>query len=135
MSRWGRRKPANCTTLQETYNNVITGNTILNTREYGMKMGDCVFGACRPIRDSRITGNSIESNTGVLVHYNNKNEPGRSTVCDASTMDRKFFFDKPGDADGGVNTGIIFDGNTYSPAGDASLGKGFDLDQNAILRE
>ena len=133
MSRWGRRQPTNCTTLPPTHDNVITQNTILNTSEYGMRIGDEDFGARRPIEDSQITQNYIESNSGVLLHFNTQNLSGRTSVCDSSTVSKGSLFDQPGDADGGVNTGIVFDGNTFAPSGAAVVGSAFALDQNAVL--
>lgn len=134
MFRWGRRQPGNCTILSRVNNNLITSNTILNTADYGMRIGDCDFGACRPITNSRIANNFISSNTGVLVHFNTNNEPGRSSVCDSSTVSRSSLFDQPGDADGGINTGIVFESNTYVANGSASYGSGFNLDSNAQIQ-
>jgi len=135
MSRWGRRKPGNCTLIAPTRDNLIVDNTILQTEIYGMRIGDCDFGACRPVTDSLFSNNYIQSSSGTLVHFNTKNEAGRTSICDSDTISKPHLYDRPGDADGGLNTGIIFDNNTYSPSGNAILGKGFDLDQNATLRE
>lgn len=134
MFRWGRRQPDNCTFLPETHSNLIADNTILDTAEYGMRIGDCDFGACRPITNSRIVNNTISSSTGVLIHFNTDNEPGRSSVCDSRTTNRTSFHDQPGDADGGINSGIVFDSNIYTASGSANHGSGFSLDSNAIVR-
>jgi len=125
MPRWGRRQPDNCTTLPPTHDNLIAGNTILNTAEYGMRIGDCDYGACRPVTNSRIMNNRIQSDSGVLVHYNERREPGRKNACRN---------DKSKDAAGGANTGNTFSGNVFAPKGSASNGSARKLDKKAKVK-
>ncbi len=133
MPRWGRRQPANCTTLPSTHDNLILQNTVLDTSEYGLRIGDCDYGACRPITDSLISDNYIKSNSGVLAHYNTADEPGRATACNASTISKSYLYDNAGDADGGRNTRNEFTGNVFSKSGSASYGSAFTLDINATV--
>jgi len=125
LSRWGRRQPSNCTTLPITANNEILGNTVINTSQFGLRIGDCSFGACRPITDSLIANNRIESSVGRLLHFNTRNEPERTDLCSGESQG------SPGN-DGGRNTGIVFDGNMFYPRGSASTGSAFGLDMNSI---
>jgi len=133
MSRWGRRKPSSCTTLPATRDNLITQNTILNTVKYGLRIGDCDYGACRPITDSLISDNYIKSSSGVLAHFNNSNESGRTEVCNSGTTSKSSKYDKPGDADGGKNSRIDFTANTFSTSGTASNGSAYDVDTDSTV--
>jgi len=123
MPRWGRRQPDNCTTLPATHDNLITGNVILDTSDYGMRIGDCDYGACRPVKDSYIADNYLQSDSGILIHFNTKNEPGRTSACSQ---------DRSGDADGGSNTNVTFNSNSYF--GSASRGSAFQLDDQASVQ-
>jgi len=69
----------------------------------------------------------------VLAHFNTSDEPGRTTVCDSTTISKSYLFDKPGDTIGGANFGIDFAANVFSRAGTAVYGSAYSLDKRALI--
>lgn len=132
LPRWGRMAPTACNLLQDTHDVLIAHNTILGALTHGLRIGDCNGGACRPLHDNILIANNLVSmSAGTLIHYNTKDEAGRTTVCDEATYGWKA--DSPGDADGGLNTGVTFRGNLYHATGEATVGSAHDLDEAPLV--
>ena len=65
---------------------------------------------------------------------NTKDEPGRTSVCSAETTNKgSWRYDKPGDAEGGRNSGVNFTANTFAKNGGASNGNAYNLDGQAVV--
>jgi len=123
--RWGRRGPPNCTNTADTHDLLIAHNTIVDTHSYGIRIGDCGSGACRPLHDNiDIYNNLISMSEGKVLHVNTRHEDGRTETCAS---------DNPGDADGGTNSGITLRGNLFHARGSAVVGSGVEVDESPIV--
>jgi hypothetical protein len=121
MPRWGQK--IGDSGLPPAHDNLVAYNTIIAYNDYGMRIGDRVNGACRPIYNCKVFNNIIIGDGGKLLHVNTENYKCGDSRCDERDWD---------ELGGGYND-IEISNNLFLKTDTASYGSGYDVDKNKVV--